>query len=120
MGLLRWLAARSPNMPLHRVSSLVADEQGVCFVRVNGAHETVSWGQINRVVVRTTDKGPFDDDVYFVLETATDTLVIPQPAKGSYELLCYLEQLPRSRQQVCKRDQAGTLSLRFFCRTPLT
>jgi len=115
MGLLRWLAVRFPDMPLHRVSSLAVDEEGIRCIRRTGTRETVSWEQINRVLLRTTDKGPFDDDVFFVLETATGTLVIPQAVKGSYELLSYLQRLPDFDNERVIEAMSCTENREFLC-----
>ncbi|HEY7157540.1 MAG TPA: hypothetical protein VH575_26530 [Gemmataceae bacterium] len=115
MGLLRWLAVRFVNMPLHHVTSLSVDEQGIRCVRMSGARRSVAWGQIQRVLMQTTDKGPFDDDVFFVLETATGMLVVPQQAKGSYELLCYLQQLPDFDNKVVIEAMACTENREFLC-----
>jgi hypothetical protein len=120
MGLLRWLAVRFPNMPFHRVATLVVDERGIRCVRRSGVREMVLWEQIHRVSMRTTDKGPFDDDVFFVLETATGILVVPQEAKGSDELLCHLQQLPDFDNHAVIEAMAFTENREFLCwqRTP--
>ncbi|HEY7154667.1 MAG TPA: hypothetical protein VH575_11965 [Gemmataceae bacterium] len=115
MGLLRWLAIRFPNSPLHRVSTLAVDERGIRCVRRSGVCQTVLWEQIHRVLIRTTDKGPFDDDVFFVLETDAGTLVIPQDVKTSYELLCHLQQLPGFDNAVVLEAMACTENREAIC-----
>ena len=94
MGLRHWLATRFPNWPVNRVARVVTDKAGLRFVRVSGGQELIGWDEISRVLIRTTDKGPFDDDVFFVLETTRGSLVIPQPARGCAELLRELQKLP--------------------------
>src|SRR5262245_54348946 len=94
MGLRHWLATRFPDWPVNRVSSVSTDQAGIEFARANGDRESIGWDEIDRVVIRTNDKGPFDDDVFFVLETARESLVIPQPAQGADGLLRALQQLP--------------------------
>ncbi len=94
MGLRDWLATRFPNWPVNRAVSVATDESGVHFVRASGVRVSLRWDEISRVLIRTTDKGPFDDDAFFVVETTHNTLVIPQPARGCHELLRELQQLP--------------------------
>jgi hypothetical protein len=94
MGLRRWLATRFPHWPVNRVARVAADDAGLRFVRVSGDQELVPWNEVVRVLIRTTDKGPFDDDVFFVVATTNESLVIPQPAQGCNELLYALQQLP--------------------------
>ncbi len=94
MGLRHWLATRFPNWPVNRVVLVATDEAGIHFARASGIHEFIRWSEVARVLIRTTDKGPFDDDVFFVLETTRESLVIPQPARGCAELLRELQKLP--------------------------
>jgi hypothetical protein len=94
MGLRRWLATRFPDWPVNRVARVATDDVGLRLARVSGDHELVPWNEVVRVLIRTTDKGPFDDDVFFVLETTRESLVIPQPARGCAELLSDLQKLP--------------------------
>src|ERR1051326_8492778 len=122
MGLRHWLAARFPNWPVNRVARVAADDAGLRFERVSGGHEQVPWDEVVRVLIRTTDKGPFDDDVFFVVETTRESLAIPQPARGCDEFLRALQQLPgfdnaavidamgcaENREFLCwERDAAG-------------
>src|SRR5262249_35111670 len=94
MGLRRWLAARFAGWPVNRVARVATDDAGLRVVRVSGDQELVPWNEVTRVLIRTTDKGPFDDDVFFVVETTRESLVIPQPAPGCDELLRGLQQSP--------------------------
>jgi hypothetical protein len=93
MSVMSWLARRLPNIPFHHVNQVATDDAGIHCKRVNGTIEDVKWNDINRVMIRTNDRGPVDDDVFFVIETRTTTLVIPQPASGSDQLLERLQQL---------------------------
>jgi hypothetical protein len=94
MGLRRWLASRFPDWPVNRVARVATDDAGLHLVRVSGDQELVPWIEVVRVLIRTTDKGPFEDDVFFVVETTGESLVIPQPAQGCDEFLRALQQLP--------------------------
>jgi hypothetical protein len=115
MGLRRWLANRFPNWPVNRVSSVTTDQAGIHFVRASGICESVCWDEIVRVVLRTSDKGPFEDDVFFVVETARDPLVIPQPAHGFDDLLRALQQLPGFDNQAVIEAMGCTDNREFVC-----
>jgi len=92
--LLRWLAHRFPHLPLHHVSALAVSGRSIYCRRVNGIAEELLWDDLQRVLIRTTDQGPFSDDVFFILETTQFTVWIPQPARGCDELLQALQRLP--------------------------
>jgi hypothetical protein len=115
MGLRRWLANRFPNWPVHQVASVVTDRDGICMVRANGTCESVCWDEITRVLIRTTDKGPFDNDVFFVVETHLDAFAIPQPALGSDELLHELQKLPAFDNKAVIEAMGCTDNREFIC-----
>jgi hypothetical protein len=115
MRLMRWLTSRFPNVPLHRVSRVAVDEQGIHCQRVNGMREAIRWDQLTRVLIRTTDKGPFEDDVFFVLETALGTLIVPQMAPGSAELLRGFHHLPGFDYEAAIQAMACTDNREFPC-----
>lgn len=115
MNLMSWLARRMPNIPLHHVNHVTADDGGIHCKRVNGTREDVQWNDINRVLIRTTDRGPFDDDVFFVIETRTTTLVIPQPANGSHALLARLQQLDGFNNEAVIESMSCCENKEFVC-----
>jgi hypothetical protein len=57
--------------------------------------EEVAWSDLQEVSVITTDKGPFSEDVFFVLVGSEGRgCVVPQSATESAVLLERLQQLP--------------------------
>jgi len=115
MGLWRWLATRFPDWPVNRVARVTMDDAGLRVVRVSGDQQLVPWNDVVRVLIRTTDKGPFDDDVFFVVETTRESLVIPQPARGGDELLRALQQLPGFDNAAVIDAMGCTENREFLC-----
>lgn len=104
-----------PNIPLHHINQVAADDDGIHGTRVNGTIESVQWNEINRVIIRNTDKGPFDDDVCFVIEAASVTLVIPQAANGSNHLLERLQELPGFNNEAVIDSMSCCDNKEFIC-----
>ena len=73
------------------------------------------WDQIQRVLIRTTDRGPFDDDVFLVIETADKKYVIPQAAPGASPLLERLQQLPGFSNEAVIDSMGCTNNKQFLC-----
>ena len=115
MRLLRWLASRFPNAPLNRVRTVTVDERAAHCVQICGTEHTVAWTDIERVLIRTTDKGPFDDDVFIVLVTADDTLLIPQDALGASHLLTKLQNTPGFDNDAVSEAMGCTENHEFEC-----
>lgn len=45
------------------------------------------------VAVRTTEEGPFSDDVFWVLRSPVETLIVPWSAEGADSLMPVLQKL---------------------------
>ena len=71
---------------------MTIEDSGIVFVRGSRVRESVPWSDIDRIVIHTTAQGPFDDDVFFVVETSTTSFWIPQPAPGVDTLLQRFQQ----------------------------
>ncbi len=80
--------------PINRVAAVTCDDHTIEFRWTGGSTASVTWDEIQRVLIRTTDRGPFDDDVFFVVEASGKSFVIPQAAAGATQLLERLQQLP--------------------------
>ena len=85
MKLFRWLKSKFDMAPVNRVAAVTCDDQAINFHWAGGSMASSRWDQIQRVLIRTTDRGPFDDDVFLVIETADKKYVLaagrhPQPA----------------------------------------
>lgn len=75
------------------MGSVTFDASGVAYNASDGMIHRVSWVDLRSVEIATTDEGPFVEDVFWVLHTPEQSLVIPQSASGSEELLGRLQLL---------------------------
>lgn len=55
---------------------------------------SVTWNDLQAIEIRTTDQGPFVEDVFLLLHTNEGGLAVPQEADGSAALLAHLQQWP--------------------------
>ncbi len=62
--------------------------------RPNGLIEEVTWKELKKVEIHTTDQGPFVEDVFWVLYGNERDCIIPQGATNNEELLSRLQDLP--------------------------
>ena len=91
--MFRWLKSRFEKAPSNRVAEVSVKSDAIECRWPGRSTAVVPWDEVQRVLIRTTDKGPFDDDVFFVLETSTDSYVISQQAPGTEQLLGFLQEL---------------------------
>lgn len=114
-NLMQWLAGRFPNAPLHRVTTAVIDRNEILYRRINGQSATLRLDAIDRVLIRTTDQGPFEDDVFYVLQAAEEVLVPSQGAGGCAALLEELQNLPGFDNEAVIAAMSSTDNREFLC-----
>ena len=74
------------------------DDMGVRCVRRSGLVESVRWDDLRIVFIRTTDQGPFVDDMFWVLGGSSGGCVIPSEANGCQETHGTTATIARIRQ----------------------
>ena len=111
----RWLAKRFPHAPLHRVAAIDVDDDGFQCTRSSRLRDGSRWSDLTRVSIRTTDKGPFDEDVFIVLETSACSWWVPQSADGAAELLFRLQQLDGFNSELVIEAMSCTDNHEFIC-----
>jgi hypothetical protein len=75
---------------------------GLHVVDPKGIAKQVAWGLIERVVIRTTDTGPFAPDEFWLIEPIEDqTIVVPRGATGEAAML----QVMRERLSGFRNDE---------------
>ena len=52
-------------------ASVEVNENGVIHTRSNGQVETVTWKELQAVVIETTNDGPFSIDVFWILSSVS-------------------------------------------------
>jgi hypothetical protein len=70
------------------------DDEGVRCSGPEGEVESASWAALQAVWVLTTDRGPWIDDVFYVLEGTEGQCTVPSEAVGAAALIERLRRLP--------------------------
>ena len=70
------------------------DDEIIKATRPDGTVEMVTWDELTKFEVFTTDEGPFVEDVFFVLHGNDRGCAIPQGANNTQALIERLQQLP--------------------------
>jgi len=92
------------------------DDNGITRALPDGRSEGVTWANLVRVSVLTTDEGPFVEDVFFVLESADGKgCVVPQEADHDSRLLEFLQKLPGFDNEQLVRAMTSVENARFLC-----
>lgn len=122
MKLVEWFKDKFKHAPANRVSEVTCGDDAFELSWPRGPNETVRWEDVQRIVIRNTDSGPFDEDVFFCLETEEGTSVIPQGADGVPELLERLQQFPGFNNEAVIDSMGCTDNKLFLCweRVPTT
>ena len=115
MKLVEWFKDKFKHAPVNRVAEVTCRDDAVELRWPRGPNENVLLSDVQRIVIRNTDRGPFDEDVFFCLETGEDTFVIPQGAAGVSELLERLQQFPGFNNESLIESMGCTDNRLFVC-----
>jgi hypothetical protein len=91
------------------------DEAGVVRTMPDGTQETVSWDDLEAVIILTTDEGPFRDDVFWLLKGSASGCAVPSETEGMSELMTRLQQLPGFDNDAVIRAMGSTDNATFLC-----
>lgn len=77
----------------------------------------MSWNQIKAVVIETNDRGPWEEDVYFILfSNSEDNLFsIPQCADSTQDLIVRFQSLPDFDNEAVIKSMGCTSNRSFLC-----
>ncbi len=119
MDFFRWLKPkREPEeIPSTRVGSVSIEKHQIVCRWKEGHTRRFTLERLGRVLIRTTDKGAFDEDVFFVLELPEGECVIPQNAEGSNDLLKLLKSLDGFDNKAVVAAMSSTRNREFICWT---
>lgn len=90
-------------------------EEGVACTRPDGVTESVGWSELKVVAIETTDEGPFQMDVFWLLAGENGGCAIPQGVTGEDALLERLQQLPGFDNEAFIKAMGSTENQRFIC-----
>ena len=92
----------------------IGDEWIICR-RSAKRQEGVRWADLKAVLIETTDQGPFQNDVFWVLVGETSRCVVPQEAHGSQQLLAKLQTLAGFDNNVVVEAMGSAENRAFVC-----
>jgi hypothetical protein len=102
----------SPGQKSDRVSF---DETRITRTLPDDSTETVRWNDLREVGIITTDGGPFEEDVYWVLAGSTGGCVVSGGAQGMAKLLERLQKLPGFDNEAVIKAMGSTQNNKFQC-----
>lgn len=79
-------AKRERLMVEHRID-VTTDDLGIRVVDGRGSVAAMAWTDVDSIAIETNDRGPFEPDVWWVLEGGGRRVVYPQGANGDGEAL---------------------------------
>jgi len=91
------------------------DDTTITLQRPNGDTEKVTWRDLEKVEIMTTDEGPLVCDWYWILHGRVGGVAVPQGATGEAELLIRLQALPRFNNQAVIDAAPISQDSRFIC-----
>ena len=70
------------------------DSDGIVAIDPGGNKTGILWNDLTQVSIRTTDAGPFDEDVFWLFYEGSDepVIVLPGSAPGNDDLLAELQR----------------------------
>lgn len=91
------------------------DDSTITRTMPNGKTETVRWDDLQEVGIITTDEGPFNEDVYWVLLGNKGGCAISGGAQGMKKLLERLQTLPSFDNEAVIKAMGSTKNGKFQC-----
>lgn len=131
MGLMNWFrrkpteeifpeiiplpAVREARVNLQLCLEVQVDERGLIATVKSGDQVRVDFADLVAVSVRTSDEGPWLDDVFWVLTTPDRWLQIPQGVSGEADLFESLLKLPGFNKEAMITAMSCVENREFFC-----
>ena len=91
------------------------DASAITCTSPSGEIQSVAWRDLQSVVLRTTDAGPFIADVFWFLQGSASICMVPQGARGEPELLHRLQELPDFNSEAVIAGMSSTDNAEFLC-----
>ncbi|MFK8112159.1 MAG: hypothetical protein AB8B91_08140 [Rubripirellula sp.] len=119
MRVFQWLSSvfyrTTPAEPSLTCRLTTIDEAAFTCTRSDQTLASIHWTDLKRVLIVTTDEGPFLEDVFFVLDAGEHSFVIPQSDPLSGVLLERLQELPGFDNEAVVQSMGSVSNDRFVC-----
>lgn len=104
-----------PPEPLYWCNAIRSDESGFVAVSAGSPDLRIEFSELNRVAIRTTDEGPWAEDVYWRLVAGPQECLVPHGAPGETELFERLLKLPGFNSQAMIAAMTCAENSEFDC-----
>jgi hypothetical protein len=95
MGFFDFFRKKAPRRLMPEAGVVVRfDETDVRVEWPGQPEQSLPWSELVEVAIKTTDEGPWNPDVFWVLRFQSGSLVFPQGATGERDMLRRLQELP--------------------------
>lgn len=98
-----------------RIDRVTFDDVSVTRNLLDGKTETVRWDDLKEVGIVTTDEGPAQEDVYWILLGSAGGCAVSGSAEGIKELLARFQQLPGFDNEAVIKAMGSTSNNKFLC-----
>ncbi len=98
-----------------QIDQVAFDDVSVTRTLPDGKIETVRWEDLQEVGIVTTDGGPAQEDVYWMLVGSAGGCAVSGSAQGIKELLTRFQQLPGFDNETVIKAMGSTSNNRFIC-----
>lgn len=116
MGLFDFFRKRKQmKVQAHQKCVVEFDASGVVCRRPDGTSESVTWADLQAVIIQTTSEGPFVDDIFWFLIGETGGCVVPSESVGMDRLLERLGDLPGFNHEAVIQAMACPDDKKFLC-----
>lgn len=79
--------ARIERLMAERRIDVITDEQGIRVRDARGRECAIAWTDVESIAIETNDRGPWEPDLWWVIEGAGRRCSYPQGAHGDSEAL---------------------------------
>jgi hypothetical protein len=102
--------------PFERSIVVLTDNVGLSTTYPNGDTTSIKWSEVERIGIQTTDKGPWEPDVWWILEGSTCRCYYPNGASGDQDALTAMEaRFPGFDDKAVIRAMGSTSNAVFIC-----
>ncbi|MBI9051898.1 MAG: hypothetical protein JEZ00_20955 [Anaerolineaceae bacterium] len=95
--------------------SVSFNEQKIICNCSDGDEQTITWDELVGVAIKTTNSGPFVENIFWYLGAKDRSLRIPQSAQGFCDLLNRLQHLPNFDNRALATAMVCTETKLFIC-----
>lgn len=99
-----------------RRAEIIVDDAGVRRELADGSRESISWDDLQRVGIRTIPDGPWEEDIFFLLEGTNGTgCAVPSGHPSADALMSKLQVLPGFDNELFVEAMTTTDDGLFIC-----